>query len=260
MLGLSPVRVCEACIGRVRAGADGNDALCARCGDALGMESARFAASMGGRECSPCRLAPPAFSKVVAFGAYDHEMREMLAALKFGRVRRVAEHVFGSWMAETMLQLEADAARELVVVPVPLFRARERTRGFNQAQLLAEAGIRRLQALRPAWTLILRTDALLRVRDTRALHALGPDQRRRNLANAFRIGDADAVRGREVLLVDDILTTGATANICAEVLLRAGATKVWVATIARARPESVRATASGDVARWEVVSVTGAAP
>ncbi len=260
MLGLSPVRVCDACIDRVRAQADDPEALCSRCGDALGMESVRFAAAMGSRECSPCRAAPPAFSRVVAFGVYDSEMREMLQALKFGGVRRVAGHVFGLWMAEAILQLEAEAARDLVVVPVPLFRTRERSRGFNQAQLLAEAAIRQLKTRRPAWTLRLHPHALLRVRDTRALHALGPDQRRRNLAHAFRIGEAEVVRGHEVLLIDDILTTGATANSCAEVLLRAGATRVWVATVARARPESVQATAAADVAHWETVSPTGAAP
>ena len=260
MLGLSPVRVCETCIGRVRTQAAETEALCTRCGDALGMESVRFAASMGSRECSSCRVTPPAFSRVVAFGAYDHEMRAMLQALKFGRVRRVADHVLGSWMAETILQLESDAARELIVVPVPLFRARERSRGFNQAQLLAEAGIRRLQTLRPVWKLTLRPDALLRMRDTRALHALGPEQRRRSLAHAFRVGDAEAVRGREVLLIDDILTTGTTANACAGVLLAAGAIRVWVATVARARPESVRATVAEDVARWEAAPLTGAAP
>ncbi len=170
-------------------------------------------------------------------------MREMLHALKFNGMRRVAEHVLGEWIAEAMLKLEGEAAREVVVVPVPLFRDRERKRGFNQAGLLAEAGVKRVAKLRPEWRLTLRPEALQRVKDTRALYALRPDQRRRNLEGAFRIGEAEAVRGREVLLVDDLLTTGATANICAKVLLRAGAEKVWVATVARAQPESARAVA-----------------
>jgi len=235
---------------RVRAKAEVPEALCSRCGDALGMESVRFAASMGVHECTQCRMIPPAFARAVAFGSYDNEMREMLHALKFNGMRRVAEHVLGEWMAETILRLEGDAARELVVVPVPLFRDRERQRGFNQAGLLAQASVKRLAKLRPEWKLALRPEALLRVKDTRALFALGPDQRRRNLAGAFRIGDAEAVRGREVLLIDDLLTTGATANVCAKVLLRAGAEKVWVATVARAQPESVRAVAK-NVTIWD---------
>ena len=218
------------------------------------MESARFAASMGVRECTLCRTSPPAFARAVAFGSYDNEMREMLHALKFNGMRRVAEHVLGDWMAEAILQLEAEAAAELVVVPVPLFRDRERERGFNQAGLLAESAVKRLRKLRPGWKLSLQPGALQRVRDTRALFALRPDQRRRNLAGAFRSGEPEAVHGREVLLVDDILTTGATVNACARVLLRAGAMKVWVATAARAQPESVRAVEE-TVARWDAGAV-----
>lgn len=251
MLGLSPVRICQDCVDRVRSQAEVPDALCRRCGDALGMESMRFAASMGVHECTPCQTTPPAFARAVSFGSYDNEMREMLHALKFNGMRRVAEHVLGDWVAAAILQLEGDAASELVVVPVPLFRDRERKRGFNQAALLGEAGVKRLAKLRPGWRLELKADALVRVKDTRALYALRPDQRRRNLAGAFRIGNAEAVRGREVLLIDDLLTTGATANICAKVLLRAGAEKVWVATVARAQPESVRSVTKS-LASWDL--------
>ncbi len=252
MLGLLPVRVCDACLECVRAQAAAPGALCSRCGDALGMESARFAAAMGVGECTQCRVNPPDFARAVAFGSYDHEMREMLHALKFDGMRRVAEHALGRWMAEAVLQLQAEAAGELVVVPVPLFHERQRQRGFNQAELLAHSAVKRLAKLQPAWKLDLRPAALTRVRDTRALFALRPDQRRRSLAGAFKIGDAEAVRGREVLLVDDILTTGATVNACARVLLRAGAERVWVATVARAQPENTRALESS-VTRWDAV-------
>ncbi len=214
------------------------------------MESARFADSMGVTECTACRLAPPPFARAVSFGSYDSEMREMLHTLKFGGMARVAEHVLGDWMATALLKLEGDAARELVMVPVPLFRERERQRGFNQADLLGRAALRRFRKLRPAWKLDLRPEALVRVKDTRALYAQRPGQRRRGLKGAFRIGDAEAVRGREVVLLDDILTTGATARECAKVLLSAGALKVWVATVARAQPESLRAVELS-VARWD---------
>ena len=252
MLGLRPVRICDSCVARVRSQADDAEALCSRCGDALGMESARFAAAMGVGDCTACRVNPPAFTRAVAFGTYDNEMREMLHALKFNGMRRVAEHVLGRWVAEAVLQLESEAASALIVVPVPLFLARERKRGFNQATLLAKSGIEQLKKLRPAWKFTLIPEALLRVRDTRALYELRPDQRRRSLEGAFRIGDAELVRGREVLLIDDIFTTGATANACARVLLRAGVAKVWVVTVARAQPESVRAAAQ-TVASWDFV-------
>ncbi len=250
MLGLSPVRICETCFARVSPLAETPDALCALCGDALGMESARFAAAMGARECTACRAEPPEFARAVAYALYDDELREMLHALKFHGMRRIAEHVLGDWIAEAVLKLEFEAARELVVVPVPLFRDRERQRGFNQAGLLAQTAVKRLRTLRPGWRLELRPEALVRVKDTRALYALRPDQRRRNLAGAFAIGKAEAVAGREVLLIDDLLTTGATANACVRVLRRAGATRVWVATVARAQSENPRAVVRS-VARWD---------
>lgn len=235
------VRVCEVCVGRLALSEDAEvNPSCTRCGDALGMESARFGASMGITECTMCRLAPPEFDRAVAFGNYDSEMREMLHLLKFGGLRGVAEHVLGEGMAEAVRKLRSAAAGDLVVVPVPLFSAKKRERGFNQATLLAVAALRRLRRLEPAWQLRLREDVLERVKDTRALYALGPSQRRHSLRGAFRVRDASAVRGREVLLIDDIMTTGATSRECARVLKRAGAAKVWVATAAKAQPESVR--------------------
>jgi ComF family protein len=255
MAALAPVRVCEACVARVgtQAAAE-QDVLCTRCGDAMGMESARFAAAMGVSECTMCRLAPPQFDRAVAHANYEDEMRRMLHLLKFEGMRGIAEYVLGDAMAAAALKLRGDAADELVVVPVPLFGAREKMRGFNQAKVLAEVMMKRLRRLEPEWTLRLDGQALSRVKDTRALYALNPTQRRSSLKGAFRVADGEAVRGREVLLIDDIMTTGATARECARVLKRAGAVKVWVVTAARAQPESVHSTAQHDdesFAMWD---------
>jgi ComF family protein len=259
MSGFGKVRVCEACCARVRPQTEAaQDVLCTRCGDAMGMESARLVAAMGVSECTLCRLAPPEFGKAVAFGNYDNEMREMLHLLKFEGRRGVAEHVLGEGMAAAVRKLQACADGEMVVVPVPLFAARERARGFNQARLLAEAAVKRLRQLEPEWTLCLQNNVLLRVKDTRALYALDPSQRRRSLQGAFCVADAEAVRGREVLLIDDIMTTGATARECAKVLKRAGAAKVWVATAAKAQPESVQNVVRQETesfAMWDAGSV-----
>jgi len=256
MLTLGKVRVCETCVGR--AGAM-DETLCARCGDAMGMESMRFASAMGVSECSLCRLAPPEFERAVAFANYDNEMREMLHVLKFAGRRRMAEFVLGERLAQAVLKLgsffEMWQAVELAVIPVPLFAARERERGFNQAELLARAAVKVLQRQRPAWKLRMETDVLLRVKDTRSLYRLNPHQRRVNLRGAFRVAKKDALAGREVLLIDDIMTTGATARECARVLKRAGAAKVWVATVARAQPESVKGLVQSgpeDVTTWSV--------
>jgi len=253
MAALAPVRVCEACVARVGTQPE-TDVLCGRCGDAMGMESARFAAAMGVSECTMCRLAPPQFDRAVAHANYEDEMRRMLHLLKFEGMRGIAEYVLGDAMAAAALKLRGDAADELVVVPVPLFGAREKMRGFNQAKVLAEVMMKRLRRLEPEWTLRLDGQALSRVKDTRALYALNPTQRRSSLKGAFRVADGEAVRGREVLLIDDIMTTGATARECARVLKRAGAVKVWVVTAARAQPESVHSTAQHDdesFAMWD---------
>jgi predicted amidophosphoribosyltransferase len=122
---------------------------------------------------------------------------------------------------------------------VPLFPAKERQRGYNQAVLLADAAIAELKRSRPEWRLQAVHGVLRRVKDTQSQFELSPTGRRRNLQGAFSVVDGAGLVGREVLLVDDIYTTGATARACAKALRSAGASKVWVATVSRAQPEMV---------------------
>lgn len=235
------VRVCRCCVDKLQPYREtALDPLCTRCGDAIGMESARFSASMGISECTMCRLAPPEFDKAVFFTDYGSEMREMLHLLKFKGKRSIAEHTLGIGMANAVLKLRSDASRYVVVIPVPLFWAKQKERGFNQATLLASAALKHLHRVDPVWELRLREGVLERTKDTRALYALNPAQRRRSLRGAFRVLDRAAIQGQEVLLIDDIMTTGATARECARVLKRAGATRVWIATAAKAQPEEGR--------------------
>ena len=253
MISLGTVRVCDACVARVGAETSERDGtVCARCGDALGMESARFAAAMGITCCTMCRLAPPDFERAVAGGDYNEDLREMLHLLKFAGRRQVAELVLGEKLARAVVQLRDVAARELMVVPVPLFAARERERGYNQALLLARAAVKRVEKIAPEWRLRVEANVLVRVKDTRPLFYLSPRQRRASLRGAFRVVKKQMLAGREVLLVDDILTTGSTARECSRVLLRAGATKVWVATAAKVQPEGSQSerVEPMDVAMW----------
>ncbi len=204
--------------------------LCACCGEALGMESARFVEQMGGH-CTACRMAPPEFERAVAYGVYEDELRELIHLLKYERMRGLARPL-GAKLAEAVLRLEGEA-QELLVVSVPLFAMRERQRGYNQSAMLADAALEWLKRRRPEWKLRAAHGTMRRTRDTESQFALLPRQRRKNLRGAFEVvGD---VAGREVLLVDDILTTGATALECARVLRRAGAKKVFVVTLARAQ-------------------------
>lgn len=179
-------------------------------------------------------MAPPPFERAVAFSSYQGRMREAIHALKYGRLHPLARGL-GRRLAQAIVSLFGEAPAEMLVVPVPLHRSKYAQRGFNQARLLAREALRFLQKSHPEWRLTLAPSALMRLRMTETQAGLTPRQRRLNVRGAFSVSNRTAVEGRHVLLVDDIMTTGATARAAALALRRAGAESVWVATLARAR-------------------------
>jgi ComF family protein len=221
--------------------------LCRCCGEALDidLESARLRADLPGEAlCRFCTASPPPFARAVAYAAYECELREMIHLLKYERMRGFAS-LLGGMLADTILTLRAQTAGELDVVVVPLFTGKQRQRGYNQSELLAAAAVRRLASSTPEWKLRHITGALRRTRDTRSQFELNPSGRRSNVRGAFAVEPGRLRPGGEVLLLDDIYTTGATARECAKVLLRAGAARVWVATLARAQVPQVAMWSSG---------------
>jgi ComF family protein len=183
-------------------------------------------------------MAPPAFERAVAYALYQDTMRGAIHALKYDSMAPAARRL-GAMLAQAILKLEPEAPSEMLVVPVPLHRSRRAQRGFNQARLLAAHALHTLHASHPQWRLTLAPAALMRLRATETQASLTPRQRRLNVRGAFQVNDAGAVRDRHVLLIDDILTTGATARAASRALKDAGAASVWVATLARARKQGI---------------------
>lgn len=182
-----------------------------------------------------CRRAAPPFRRAVSYGAYAGALRDLVHLLKYEQVRPAAA-VLGSFLREALAKLELPAST--LLVPVPLWTGKRRNRGFNQAEEIARALVRTLASGGTASTSIqLDTTSLVRQRETVSQTGLTRHQRRANVRGAFAVVRPQAVAGRNILLVDDVMTTGTTAGECARMLLRAGAKQVFVATVARATKE-----------------------
>ena len=194
--------------------------LCARCGYPFELEHGRGSDEV----CGACLREPPAFDRARAVFRYDHLSRPLILGFKHGDKTHGAP-AFGAWLARAAGPMAAEAD---LVAPVPLHRWRLFRRRYNQAALLA-------QAFAATADLPCLPDLLTRVRATPSQGRLSRAGRRRNVRGAFAVSSRHraTAEGRRVLLVDDVMTTGATVEAAARCLGRAGAAAVDVLTLAR---------------------------
>jgi ComF family protein len=243
--------VCEACLRAIHPISGG---LCSVCGERL--VSPYAFANQGEARCGLCRRLEQPFVRAAAYGSYEGGLRELIHLLKYQQVRPAA-NVLGRMLAEVIAAFPSSwADAPVLLVPVPLFAGKLRQRGFNQAELIARAALK-LSA--GGNRLGLEARVLERVRETQSQIGLTRRQRRDNLRGAFRVADPARIAGREVLLVDDVYTTGTTASECSRVLRKAGASRVWVATVARTLKHEVQAVSFQPEEPEETVSMSMAA-
>ena len=169
-----------------------------------------------------------------SYGLYAGNLRKAILQLKF-HGREYLGNRLGALLARAWGALpEPDPA---IVAPVPLHPSRKRQRGFNQAELLARGLVRRLRKEERFHRFQLVASCLRRIRATLPQVGLSVSARRENVSGVFSVARPEQVRTRTVVLIDDVMTTGATLSACAAALKRAGASRVLALTLARATPQ-----------------------
>lgn len=195
-----------------------DDPVCDGCGLAMAY------AEMAQERCPGCQAKPKAFRRCRAACVYDEHSRDLVLKLKHADQPELAR-LFARWLSRAAVDLLADADS---VVPVPVHRSRIFSRRYNQAAEIA-------RPLARMASLAYLPDALVRKRDTASQGGKSATGRRRNVAAAFTVPETRRrqVEGRRIVLIDDVLTTGATAEGCARALLAAGAADVTLSVVAR---------------------------
>ena len=185
---------------------------CVRCG--------RFVRKRETVICEHCGARPPRYDRAAAAVVYNDLSRKIIYDLKYGGKGYLAKNA-----AELMKSCVENLGEHDIMIPVPVHKNKRKTRGFCQTTLISEnlskiTGIPVLKGI------------LIRSKDTLPMSGLGPEERRNNIKDAFYVTDTSRISGRKVLLIDDLLTTGSTAEECARVLKESGASRVSLAVLA----------------------------
>lgn len=208
--------LCRSCLDRFPAI---REPFCPRCGLPYASPS-----GVAPGLCGPCRSRPRYFRRARAESPYVDDVRLCLHALKYGGRRRIAS-ILGRRAGRSWVE-GGELRGASAVIPVPLSRGRRRERGYNQAELIARAVARESG-------IPLLAGVLRKTKERPPQAGLSASARRTNVASAYQARLPRALRGKAVLLVDDVLTTGATAEAASRALLAAGAGAVDVLTLAR---------------------------
>jgi len=212
---MSRIPVCRACLAKPEPLAA--DYFCIQCRAPFRNQ---FPLDEAGR-CALCRLGVRGFDAAYSFGFYEDELRQLIHLFKYARVQTLSAPL-GRLLA---MAFPRDSSFD-AIVPMPLHWRKRWQRGFNQSALLAREISRR--------THIPVENALRRARHTAAQAGLTNAKRRKNVSGAFRVRKGARLGSRRILLIDDVMTTGATAAACARALKMAGASQVTLLTLARA--------------------------
>jgi ComF family protein len=208
--------MCDTCAKKV----EWNNKYCLRCGSPIYSMANYCIFCKGKKKSFAFARAPLVYADAVTFAVQNY---------KYNNKRYLAKH-FARIMLREYLKMKDEGVTIDIIAYVPLFNSRQKKRGFNQSELLAKE-------LAELTNLPLSRDNLIRIKDTETQTHLTYKERQENLNGAFKITDKTEFDDKNVLLIDDVLTTGSTVNHCAEVLKKAKAKNVYVLTFASTKIE-----------------------